>query len=87
MGVLFSIFVVVALLSIFGEIVMRARLTKRETGRDKLAWWRRGGDEITATYGELFPHSLLPLFRSLVFWLFVACCAALLLLILLEKSK
>jgi hypothetical protein len=37
-GILFSILVVVALLSICGEIIMRVRLTRRAS-RDKIAWW------------------------------------------------
>jgi hypothetical protein len=45
-GVFFSILALVALVSIFGEIVMGVRLTRRETSRDKLVWWRRGGDEV-----------------------------------------
>jgi len=72
-GTFFLLLVVMALLSICGEIV---RLTKLETSGDKLAWWRRGGDEIAATYEELFPRSHLPAFRRFAFWLFVACCAS-----------
>jgi hypothetical protein len=70
-GVFFSIVAVVALLSICGEFAMRVRLTKREPTRDKLIWWRRGGDDVAATYEELFPHSRLPLFRRFAFWLFI----------------
>jgi len=36
LGVLFSILVVVALLSIFGDFVMRVRLTRRAS-RDKIS--------------------------------------------------
>jgi len=43
--VLFSILVVIAVLSICSELFMRIRVTKRETG-DKIAWWRRGGDDV-----------------------------------------
>src|SRR5882762_3724662 len=64
-GTFFSLLVVMALVSICGEIVMRVRLTKQETSRDKLAWWRRGGDQVAATYEELFPHSHIPAFRRL----------------------
>jgi len=85
-GVFFSILVVVALLSILGEVVMRVRLTRRAS-RDKLAWWRRGGDEVAATYEEVFPDSRLPFFRRFVFWLFVACAGVLFLSILLWKSN
>jgi hypothetical protein len=86
-GIFFSILVVMAILSIFGEIVMRVRLTRRETSRDKLAWWRRGGDEVAATYEEVFPHSRLPLFRRFVFWLIVAWSGVLVFSLLLWKSN
>ncbi len=72
-GVFFSIVTVIALLSILGEIVMRVRLTRRAS-RDKTVWWRRGGDEVAATYEEIFPDSRLPLLRRFAFWLFVALC-------------
>ena len=84
-GVFFSILVVVALLSIFSEIVMRVRLTRRAS-RDKIAWWGRGGDEVAATYEEVFPDSRLPFLRRFVFWLFVSCAGVLVLSMLLLKS-
>jgi hypothetical protein len=84
-GIFFSILVAVALLSFFGEIVMRVRLTRRETSRDKLAWWRRG-DEVAATYEEVFPHSRIPLFRRFVFWFFVLLSGVLVFSIIFWKS-
>ena len=72
-GIFFSLLVLMALLSISGEVAMRVRLTMREPSRDKLAWWRRGADEVAATYGELFPGSHIPRFRRFTFWLFLAC--------------
>jgi hypothetical protein len=84
-GVFFSILVVVALLSILGEIVMRVRLTRRASS-DKIAWWRRGGDEVSATYGEVFPDSSLPFFRRFIFWLVVACAGALVFSVLWRSS-
>jgi len=66
-GVFFSILVVVALVSIFGEIFMRVRLTRSETSGDKPAWWRRGGDEVAATYEELFPDSRPPILQEIRF--------------------
>ncbi|MGC1976941.1 MAG: hypothetical protein WA671_09525, partial [Candidatus Sulfotelmatobacter sp.] len=59
-----------------GEIVMRVRLTGRAS-RDKIAWWRRGGDEVSATYEEVFPDRSLPFLRRFIFWLVVACAGAL----------
>jgi hypothetical protein len=41
------------------ELVMRIRVTKMEL-HDKIAWWRRGGDEVESAYEELFPKSRLP---------------------------
>jgi hypothetical protein len=65
-GFFFSILVVVALLRILGEIVIRVRLTRRAP-RDKVAWWRCGGDEASATYEEVFPDSSLPFSRRFIF--------------------
>jgi hypothetical protein len=84
-GVFFSILVVVALLSIFGEFVMRVRLTKRAS-RDKIAWWRRGGDEVAVTYAEVFSGSRLPFLRRFIFWLVVVCAGVLVFSMLLWKS-
>ncbi len=84
-GVLFSILAIIALLSGLGEVFMRIRLTRRAS-RDKIAWWRRGGDEVAATYEELFPDSRLPLFRRFVFWLILGA-ASIVLLAILWKSK
>ena len=85
-GVFFSILVLVALLSIFGEIAMRVRLTKRAS-RDKIAWWRRGGDEVATTYEEVFPDSRLTFFRCFVFWVFVTFAGVLVFSMLLWKSN
>jgi len=75
-GVFFSILVVVALLSILGEFVMRVRITRR-VSHDKIAWWRRGGDEVAASYAEVFPGSRLPFFSRFLFWLLVTCAGVL----------
>jgi hypothetical protein len=73
-AVFFSALVLMALLNICGEIFMRVRVAKRS--RDKMAWWRRGGDEIATNYGELFPGSYLPAFRRFFFWVFLGCCVS-----------
>jgi hypothetical protein len=82
-GIFFWVFVLAALLGIANEIAMRVRLTRRAS--DKWAWWRRGGDEVAASYEQLFPNSLLPRYRRLMFW-GVLAFAALLLAIMLRKS-
>jgi hypothetical protein len=84
-GVLFVVLAVIAILSIFVEFAMRMHLTCNDT-QDKIAWWRRGGDEIESAYEELFPNSPLPVFRRFAFWFFVASCAALLIRILWKPN-
>jgi len=86
-GVLFSILVVMAILSSCSEIVMRVRLSTRESPAEKLLWWRRGGDEVAAMYQELFPRTRLPLFRRFAFWLVVASCFAILVSMLWKSHK
>jgi hypothetical protein len=83
-GILFSLLAVTALISICGEFLMRARLTRRAL-HDKIALWRRGGDEVVAAYELAFPGSRLPLFRRLAFWLLIGCAGVLLLLIFLRR--
>ena len=81
-GIFFTMLVTIAILNIFGEVVMRVRLSRLEVRSEKLLWWRRGGDEVAAMYQELFPQSHLPRLRRFVYWLVVASAAALLLSIL-----
>jgi hypothetical protein len=78
----FSVLAVTALLSSFCEILMRVRLTKRESAVDKLLWWRSGGDDVAAMHQDIFPGTRLPLFRQIVFWLFLTCALVLVILVL-----
>jgi hypothetical protein len=84
-GIFFSILILMGLLSVCGEFVMRVRLTRRTLG-DKIAWWRRGGDEVAATYEEVFPDSRLPFFRRFVFWLLITSAAAMLAVVLWKSN-
>ena len=77
-GILFSLLVFMALLSIVGEFIMRIRLSQRRAPGKKLAWWRRGGDAVSSAYGELFPNSHIPSYRRFAFWLVVVCTASIL---------
>lgn len=61
----------IVLISISGEIMMRVRLTKLETPKEKLLWWRRGGDEVADAYQHTFPNAKFPLVRVYVFWGFI----------------
>jgi hypothetical protein len=46
-----------------------------------------GGDEVAATYEEVFPDSRLPFLRRFVFWLFVTCAGALVFSMFLRESN
>lgn len=74
-AIVFSILVLLAILSICSNIVIRVRLTKAEPSRDKLIWWRRGSDEASETYRQLFPDSYLPQFIQAAFWIILAIAA------------
>jgi len=81
-AILFSILVLMSILSISSNLVMRIRLTKAEPSRDKLVWWRRGSDEVTSMYEELFPSSRLPLVSQAAFWLVLTSAIAVLVALL-----
>jgi hypothetical protein len=76
-GICFSILVIMAILSLGGEMAMRVRLTRRESSRDKFIWWRTGGDAVNAAYEEIFPGTRLPILRRFAFWLVIACALVL----------
>jgi hypothetical protein len=84
-AVIFSLLVLMGFVSIFGELVMRVRLSKKETPANRLYWWRSGGDEVAATYQELYPRSFLPAFRKCLFWLVLACALVGLMFILWKR--
>lgn len=81
----FVFLVLVALVSGFGEIIMRVRLTRLAPRSEKLPWWGRGGDQIAATYQQVFPRSKLPAIRTYAFWFFIAVVALLLCLMLIKR--
>lgn len=75
------------LVSLITELTMRIRLTRLEVRSEKLSWWGlRGGDEVAATYKEVFPGSRLPIFRGIVFWVFLGCAVAGLAFIILRRG-
>lgn len=70
---------VLVLLSLYAHIAMTVRLSKLDVRGEKLAWWSyRGGDQVPATYKELFPKSRLPLLRDIPFYLMMGFAAAVL---------
>jgi hypothetical protein len=86
-SVLFTVIAVLVLMSIFADIAMRIRLSKLDVRGEKLPWWSyRGGDQVLATYLELFPKSRLPLLRNIPFYLLIASAGAII-AAMLWKSK
>ena len=86
-AVAFSALVMLALVSIVFHWYMRIRLLKMDSSRDRIEWLSfRGGDDVLATYEDLFPRSVLPRFCRFVFWAFIFFAAAALFEIIV-KSK
>jgi len=70
--VAFSAIVILALLSGAFYFVMRIRLMKADSARDRIEWLSfRSSDEILETYDALFPASALQRFCRFVFWMTV----------------
>ncbi len=84
-GIVFAAVVVIALLSGVSELVMRIRLTRAELPSEKLLWWRRGGDDVADAYHGLYPSSRIPLFRDIVFKVFLGSAILLLIFVLLKR--
>ena len=85
--ILLLIVVLISLASIYSDLMMRIRLTKRLPPENGLSWWMRSSDEVGRTYQGLFPGSYLPFIIPYVFWLFVATAAAAAILIALRHSN
>ena len=67
-AVAFFTLVGMALVGIALNLVIRIRLMKRDTARDRLDWLSRGSAEAWDTYKALFPNSSMPRFLRIIFW-------------------
>lgn len=85
--VAFSALLLIALISIAGELTMRIRLSSREERGEKLLWWRRGGDEIASEYQKLFPQSIFPRFRMYAFLGFLILVVVLCVMIVFRQHS
>ncbi len=74
----FFTLVAMAILGIAFNIIVRVRLMKRDTARDRIAWLSRGSAEAWDTYDALFPGSLMTRFLRAMFWVVIAFAAVLL---------
>jgi hypothetical protein len=86
-GIIFLILVLIALASIYSNLAMRIRLSKRVPQGNGFSWWMCSSGEVERTYAELFPGSYLPLIIRYTFWLVLGTAAAVLLVISLWKSN
>ena len=74
--VAFSAIVILALLSGAFYFVMRIRLMRADSARDRIEWLSfRSSDDVLDTYEALFPSSVLPRFCRFVFWMTVVFAA------------
>jgi Na+/H+ antiporter NhaC len=74
--VTFSAIVILALLSGAFYFVMRIRLMRANSARDRIEWLSfRSSDDVLDTYETLFPSSVLPRFCRFVFWMMVVFAA------------
>lgn len=71
-AVAFSTMVVFALVSGAFYFVMRIRLMRVDSARDRIEWLSfRSSDDVLDTYVALFPRSVLPRFCRFVFWMVI----------------
>ena len=67
-----AIAAVLVLLGFCAHVAVTIRLSRLDVRGEKLAWWSyRSGDQVPATYKQLFPRSRLPLLRHLPFYLLI----------------
>lgn len=71
-AVMFSAMVTFGLVCGAFYFVMRIRLMRVDSARDRIEWLSfRSGDEVLDTYEALFPRSVLPRFCRFVFWMVI----------------
>lgn len=71
-AVAFSTMVVFALVSGAFYFVMRIRLMRVDSARDRIEWLSfRSSDDVLDTYVALFPRSVLSRFCRFVFWMVI----------------
>jgi len=68
-AVAFSAIVILALGNIVFWWVMRIRLMRMDSARERIEWLSfRSGDDVLDTYAALFPDSVLPRYCRFAFW-------------------
>jgi hypothetical protein len=86
-AVAFLALVIMALVSIAFWWVMRIRLMRMDSARDRIEWLSfRSGDDVLDTYAALFPHSMLPRYCRFVFWTGIVSAAVVLCAVTMLKA-
>jgi hypothetical protein len=68
-AVAFLALVALAVVNIAFWWVMRIRLVRMDSAKDRIEWLSfRSGDDVLDTYAALFPHSVLPRYCRVAFW-------------------
>jgi hypothetical protein len=75
LGTLIFILALIALVSIYGNLIMRIRLMNRLPLENGFLWWKRSPGEVARTYEELFSQSYWPRIVRCAFWLFLVAAA------------
>ncbi|PYU25296.1 MAG: hypothetical protein DMG30_05860 [Acidobacteria bacterium] len=72
-AVTFLAMVILAFVSGAFYFVMRIRLMRVDSARDRIEWLSfRTSDDVLDNYEALFPRSVLPRFCRFVFWMVIA---------------
>ena len=78
-AVAFLALLILVLVNIAFWWVMRIRLMRMDSARDRIEWLSfRSGDDVLDTYAARFPHSMLPHYCRGVFWTGIASAAIIL---------
>ncbi len=75
-AVAFLTLVILSLVNIAFWWVMRIRLMRMDSARDRIEWLSlRSGDDVLDTYAALSPHSVLPRYCRFAFWSVIVSAA------------
>jgi hypothetical protein len=86
-AVAFLTLLILALVNIAFWWVMRIRLMRMDSARDRIEWLSfRSGDDVLDAYATLFPRSVLPRYCRVAFWTVIVSAAVILCAMTLLKA-
>jgi hypothetical protein len=78
-AVAFLTLLILAMVNIAFWWVMRIRLMRMDSARDRIEWLSfRSGDDVLGAYAILFPRSVLPRYCRVAFWTVIVSAAVIL---------